>query len=548
MGRALKRPQDSLSAGNTEKIVVYVSGPSPCARRVLITLIEKGLDFDTVEVDLANMQQRSPDYIALNPNGFVPTLVHKGNVLFESSVINEYLEDQFSEVPLLPSDPYQRAQARMWTGAELAMAKVFRAIMYQRLMGPVHHVSRTLEEARAIARKASDDPQDLMWETRVWRMEVLTPEEEQREEAKLFDWLDNVEQALKGKTYLVGDAFSQADISLYPRIAMFDYLGATLEARRYPNVLRWMAELEKRDSFEASMTAEARKLRSAAVSPLLHSLFADLKVPQQERSLIDRSKLWLAGTVLRRVFGVEALLRNTAPVRPLWLPKEQQDSVCFRQLTLSDENLRQMRGELVLYGFPLSPGTQRVMLLLQALKISHRLVPVETSSVDAFPQELLQCNPQRELPVLVQEGRVICNADVIAEYACAQTGSDDVWQPGTSAEAAKLRMWLALEAGSHKEFQPLWQRYVDKSASVTFIADEQRALSRIQFPLGILDCALQSTLFLCGSRPSYADFAWFTRIQALQAVPQFSLAVWPHLERWYRAIRPGLPLAAGHET
>ena len=112
MGKELKEPQQSLSTENQERLVLYAAGLSPCARRVRITLIEKDLPFDTVEVDLANMQQRSPEYLAINPNGFVPTLVHKGHIIFESGVINEYLEEQFPDTPLIPSDPYDKAQVK----------------------------------------------------------------------------------------------------------------------------------------------------------------------------------------------------------------------------------------------------------------------------------------------------------------------------------------------------------------------------------------------------------------------------------------------------
>ena len=194
MGKELTLPDTRLSEANAEAFVLYSAALSPCVRRCRITMIEKGLDFDTVEVDLANMQQRSPDYLALNPNGFVPTLCHRNLVIYESGVINEYLEDQFPDVALFPSDPYQKAKVRMWMAAEGYMAKLYRAVMYQRLLGPLHHLSRTHEEALIIAGRSTDDPQDLSWESRVWNLEVLNSAEEAAEESKLLSWLDMVER------------------------------------------------------------------------------------------------------------------------------------------------------------------------------------------------------------------------------------------------------------------------------------------------------------------------------------------------------------------
>ena len=60
------------------------------------------------------MEQLTPDYLALNPNGVVPTLVHDGNVIFESSVINEYLNEALPGPSLLPEDAASRATARSW--------------------------------------------------------------------------------------------------------------------------------------------------------------------------------------------------------------------------------------------------------------------------------------------------------------------------------------------------------------------------------------------------------------------------------------------------
>lgn len=172
---------DGYAAGDTRanNIILYDSPLSPCARRVRISLIEKGLSREAQTIDLSRLERRSPRYLAINPNGLVPTLAHGCRVLWESNIITEYLDRAFPDtVQLYPTLGSERLEVKRWQNAELVMAKTFRPLMYQRLMGPIVHSSRTYDEAMRIARLSTDDPADLEWEDKVWRVAVLTPEEQ----------------------------------------------------------------------------------------------------------------------------------------------------------------------------------------------------------------------------------------------------------------------------------------------------------------------------------------------------------------------------------
>ena len=76
-------------------LTLFDTPGSPCARRVRIVLLEKGLTWETRLVDLTRMEQKRPEYLALNPNGVVPTLVHDDRVVYESNVITEYVDAVF---------------------------------------------------------------------------------------------------------------------------------------------------------------------------------------------------------------------------------------------------------------------------------------------------------------------------------------------------------------------------------------------------------------------------------------------------------------------
>ena len=90
---------------------LYSYASCPFAQRTRITLAEKNLDFERTEIELGN----KPDwFLKVSPYGKVPCLQHGDRVLYESAIINEYLNEVFPEIPLMPSDPYLCAQARIW--------------------------------------------------------------------------------------------------------------------------------------------------------------------------------------------------------------------------------------------------------------------------------------------------------------------------------------------------------------------------------------------------------------------------------------------------
>ena len=96
---------------------LYHHGSSACAAKVRFALAEKQLQWEGHYVDILKGEQFHPGYLAINPRGVVPALVHDGNIITESSVICEYLEEVFPEHPLLPASPLARARVRYWTKA-----------------------------------------------------------------------------------------------------------------------------------------------------------------------------------------------------------------------------------------------------------------------------------------------------------------------------------------------------------------------------------------------------------------------------------------------
>jgi glutathione S-transferase len=92
-----------------EMLTLYHNDMSVAAARTRIALAEKRLDWNAVHLDLRRGDAQKPEYLKLNPNAVVPTLVHDGRVIIESTVICEYVDDQWPDQPLKPKDSFGRA-------------------------------------------------------------------------------------------------------------------------------------------------------------------------------------------------------------------------------------------------------------------------------------------------------------------------------------------------------------------------------------------------------------------------------------------------------
>ena len=236
-----------------DELVLYDAPNSPCGRRVRMCLIEKGVPFEIRWMSLGLMDQKQPWYLDLNPNGLVPTLVHNGNALYESNVINEYIDSLHTEPKLVPDDAYLQAQMRMWMAFELDWARPFRDAIYE-TMG-----KRRLQDTqispqdltREITRR-TDNPFYLKFAMNV----LTTPKNDDliadrhhvlREKMALME-----KRLSDGRTWLLGDNFSLADIALGPRTEMFPIIEMANVFERFPLVDGFMQRLRTRPSWALS--------------------------------------------------------------------------------------------------------------------------------------------------------------------------------------------------------------------------------------------------------------------------------------------------------
>jgi glutathione S-transferase len=198
-------------------IKLYDAVPSSNSDRVKIALNEKGLAYERVTLNLAKRDQKKPEFLALNPYGKVPVLDDGGKVLFESCIINEYLDEKYPDPPLMPKDPYLRGRGRVLVDYGLS---------------GLHEPYWALRNEIFFKPEAERDPSVL--------------EENRR---KLRGLLGYLEDALGEKPYFLGD-LSLADIDLWPRFGrMQDY--GVLPAPALPRLTAWAERMKRRPSIKS---------------------------------------------------------------------------------------------------------------------------------------------------------------------------------------------------------------------------------------------------------------------------------------------------------
>ncbi len=228
-------------------LVLYHAGKSSASRRVRLFLEEKGLAYESHEVDLSRMEQHSPEYLAVNPLGVVPTIVHEGRPLHESGTICEYIDAVFPEPSLLPADPYDLAIMRNWVRhVDGLIGNLIRFNWRHSIQKRAEKMSEQ-ELETALARIPSAERRDA-W-LRVARR-PYTEEELDESRAALIGMLDQME-AMISNGWLVGGAYSLADIATAPFVRRIDEEIApdALAPAERPKVAAWWAALQSRDAY-----------------------------------------------------------------------------------------------------------------------------------------------------------------------------------------------------------------------------------------------------------------------------------------------------------
>ncbi|WP_374371083.1 glutathione S-transferase family protein [Dongia sp.] len=233
------------------EFVLYNAPQSTCSQRVRYTLNAKGLGFEEHKLDLFKGDQLHPDYLAINPNGVVPALLHHGRTVIDSAVIIEYLEDIHPETaPLRPLDPLLVAEMRsMMRFIDEVPTPAVRVPSYNLAFLP-HFQSMSEAEFQALA-----DSKPLRREFLLKMGRTGFPQAEMDEAlGRLKRSIDRMAVWLEksGGPWLMGRAISLADIAIMPVIVRMDDINLNHMWDAAPTVDRWLEAIRASAPFEAT--------------------------------------------------------------------------------------------------------------------------------------------------------------------------------------------------------------------------------------------------------------------------------------------------------
>lgn len=197
-------------------MTLYSSTTCPLSHRCRIVLFEKGMDFQIIDVDLDNKPE---DLAVMSPYGRVPVLVERELILYESNIINEYVDDRFPHPQLMPADPVMRARARLF----------------------LHRFE-----------------EELFCHTDA--VENGTPKVADKARAAICDNLTVIAPVFAKQKYMLGDEYSMLDVAISPLLWRLDYYGIKLHKQAAP-LLKFAERLFSRPTFIEALTASEKAMR-----------------------------------------------------------------------------------------------------------------------------------------------------------------------------------------------------------------------------------------------------------------------------------------------
>lgn len=229
-------------------LALYHAWVSSASRRVRFVLEEKQLAYQGIIVNLLEFEQHSPEYLKLNPNGFVPTLVHDGRPVIESSVICEYLDEVFPAHPLRPSSALDRARMRVWSKwTDEVIIRAFQVANWNRMMAPT---ARTWSDEEVERRLKAVPVPDRREDWRRMAREPFNESEIAHAVANIRRTLERMEADLGNGPWLAGEIFSLADIHLSPYIVRIgEHEARGIRLADYPRCADWWQRLTARPAF-----------------------------------------------------------------------------------------------------------------------------------------------------------------------------------------------------------------------------------------------------------------------------------------------------------
>jgi glutathione S-transferase len=237
---------------------LYHAEPVANSLKALISVKEKGLEFQSIYIDLHKFEQHEPWFVALNPEGQVPVLEHDGHIITHTTVIGEYLEDAFPNAPALrPPDALGKARMRYWTKfCDEHVVNYVSMHGWHRLVGVIARSVDAGEFERLMARIPLHEQREK-WRTARSGFDAADLADATR---KIAVAVDKAEQQLQKTQWLAGDTYTLADINFFAIGGMaLERLFPQLQVgTRAPRLTQWVARMFERPGVKAAFAMPDR--------------------------------------------------------------------------------------------------------------------------------------------------------------------------------------------------------------------------------------------------------------------------------------------------
>ncbi|MBK8569578.1 MAG: glutathione S-transferase N-terminal domain-containing protein [Nitrosomonadales bacterium] len=197
-------------------MTLYSGTTDPFSQRCRIVLYEKGMDFQIIDVDVFNKPE---DLVIMNPYNMVPVLVERDLVLYESNIINEYIDERFPHPQLMPADPVMRARARLFLHR-------FESEMFCHIGALESGVQKTADKARQLVR----------------------------------DSLTQIAPVFAKQKFMLNDEYSMLDVAIAPLLWRLEYYDIQLTKEAAP-LMKYAERLFSRPAYIEAMAAAEKVMR-----------------------------------------------------------------------------------------------------------------------------------------------------------------------------------------------------------------------------------------------------------------------------------------------
>jgi len=245
-------------------LTLYHWEPNANSGKPMLALAEKGVAYDSRYTDLLKLEQHRPEYLAINPDGTIPTLVHEGRVLTQSTPMMEYIDEALPGPPLRPAAPSERWRMRWWMrffdayfGPSLSM------IGWSVFVGPAMR-QRDPQELEAAIERIPLPARRIAWRKAMFNQ--FSTEELEESRRRVAYALGLLEEHLAQHTWIAGEGYSLGDINGFN-------LGYALPLsqpercndQKTPHIMEWLRRIYERpatrDAWSKGRTQMASRVK-----------------------------------------------------------------------------------------------------------------------------------------------------------------------------------------------------------------------------------------------------------------------------------------------